>query len=198
MYCIVSEHKLRQSEYRGKFWRGALLNIKAVHTEEMPFIVCAIPSTAFGSLELNRLINYMNYVNRERMQDDDGRAFMLCKAMGTANGVTYQIVARGGAGQTRDDGEFPQRRMSLIAPEQVDDQRLSYFNEPTRHILATRAAPVDAPVDAQFDALTMFYQNASLRYNAVEFDKFKRELGHHYETARDLETFRTVITETYE
>ena len=194
MYCIVSERQLRQSEYRGKYGRGALLNIKAVHTEEMPFIVCAIPSNAFGSLELNHLINYMNYVNRECMQDDDGRAFMLCKAMGTANGVTYQIVARGGAGQTRDDGEFPQRRTSLIAPEQVDDQRLSYFNEPTRHILATRAALVDA----QFDALTMFYQNASLRYNAVEFDKFKQALGSHYETARDLETFRTVIAQTYQ
>ena len=194
MYCIVSERKLRQSEYRGKFWRGALLNIKAVHTEEMPFIVCAIPSNAFGSLELNRLIQYINYVNRDRMQDDDSRAFMLCKAMGTANGVTYQIVARGGAGQTRDDGEFPQRRMSLIAPEQVDDQRLSYFNEPTRQILATRSSPVDE----QFDALSMFYQNPTLRYNAVEFDKFKRELGHHYETARDLATFRTVIAETYE
>ena len=86
MYCIVSERKLRQSEYRGKFWRGALLNIKAVHTEEMPFIVCAIPSNAFGSLELNRLIEYINYVNRDRMQEDDGKAFMLCKAMGTANG----------------------------------------------------------------------------------------------------------------
>ena len=194
MYCIVSERKLRQSEYRGKFWRGALLNIKAVHTEEMPFIVCAIPSNAFGSLELNRLIQYMNYVNRERMQDDDNRAFMLCKAMGTANGVTYQIVARGGAGQTRDDGEFPQRRMSLIAPEQVDDQRLSYFNEQTRQVLATRSAPVDE----QFDALSMFYQNPALRFNAVEFNKFKRELGHHYENARDLETFRTVIAETYE
>ena len=194
MYCIVSERKLRQSEYRGNFWRGALLNIKAVHTEEMPFIVCAIPSNVFGSLELNRLIQYINYVNRERMQDDDGRAFMLCKAMGTANGVTYQIVARGGAGQTRDDGEFPQRRMSLIAPEQVADQRLSYFNEQTRQVLATRSAPVDE----QFDALSMFYQNPALRFNAVEFNKFKRELGHHYETARDLETFRTVIAETYE
>ena len=194
MYCIVSERKLRQSEYRGKFWRGALLNIKAVHTEEMPFIVCAIPSNAFGSLHLNRLIQYINYINRERMQDDDGRAFMLCKAMGTASGVTYQIVARGGAGQTRDDGEFPQRRMSLIAPEQVDDQRLSYFNEPTRQILATRSAPVDE----QFDALSMFYQNPTLRFNAAEFNKFKRELGRHYETARDLETFRTVIAETYE
>ena len=193
MYCIVSERKLRQSEYRGKFWRGVLLNIKAVHTEEMPFIVCAIPSNAFGSLELNRLIQYMNYVNRERMQDDDGRAFMLCKAMGTANGVTYQIVARGGAGQTRGDGEFTQRRMSLIAPEQVDDQRLSYFNEPTRQILATRSAPVDA----QFDALSMFYQNPPLRYDAVAFHEFKRGLGPHYETARDLETFRTVIAETY-
>ena len=194
MYCIVSEHKLRQSEYRGKFCRGALLNIKAVHTEEMPFIVCAIPSNAFGSLELNRLIQHINYVNCDRMQDDDGRAFMLCKAMGTASGVTYQIVARGGAGQTRDDGEFPQRRMSLIAPEQVADQRLSYFNEQTRQVLATRSAPVDE----QFDALSMFYQNPALRFNAVEFDKFKRELGHHYETARDLETFRTVIAETYE
>ena len=194
MYCIVSERQLRQSEYRGKYWRGALLNIKAVHTEEMPFIVCAIPSTAFGSLELNRLVHYINYVNRDRMQDDDGRAFMLCKAMGTASGVTYQIVARGSAGQTRDDGEFPQRRMSLIAPEQVDDQRLSYFNAPTRHLLAARAAQVDA----QFDALSMFYQNPALRFNAVEFNKFKRELGHHYETVRDLETFRTVITETYE
>ena len=194
MYCIVSERKLRQSEYRGKFWRDALLNIKAVHTEEMPFIVCAIPSNVFGSLELNRLIQYINYVNRERMQDDGGRAFMLCKAMGTANGVMYQIVARGGAGQTRDDGEFPQRRMSLIAPEQVADKRLSYFNEPTRQILATRSAPVDE----QFDALSMFYQNPALRFNAVEFNKFKRELGHHYETARDLETFRTVIAETYE
>ena len=194
MYCIVSERKLRQSEYRGKFWRGALLNIKAVHTEEMPFIVCAIPSNAFGSLELNRLIQYMNYVNRERMQEDNGKAFMLCKAMGTANGVTYQIVARGDAGQTRDDGEFPQRRMSLIAPEQVADQRLSYFNEQTRQVLATHSAPVDE----QFDALSMFYQNPTLRFNAVEFHKFKRELGHHYETARDLETFRTVIAETYE
>ena len=194
MYCIVSERKLRQSEYRGEFWRGSLLNIKAVHTEEMPFIVCAIPSNAFGSLELNRLIQYINYVNRDRMQDDDGRAFMLCKAMGTASGVTYQIVARGGTGQTRGDGEFPQRRMSLIAPEQVADQRLSYFNEPTRQILATRSAPVDE----QFDALSMFYQNPTLRFNAVEFHKFKRELGSHYENARDLETFRTVIAETYE
>ena len=140
------------------------------------------------------MIQYINYVNRDRMQDDDGRAFMLCKAMGTASGVTYQIVARGGAGQTRDDGEFPQRRMSLIAPEQVADQRLSYFNEQTRQVLATRSAPVDE----QFDALSMFYQNPTLRFNAVEFDKFKRELGHHYETARDLATFRTVIAETYE
>lgn len=193
MYCIISERQLRQSNYRGKYWRGALLNIKTTHTEEMPFIVCAIPSNAFGSLELNRLIQYINYIN-QRMQDDDGRAFMLCKAMGTASGVTYQIVARGGAGQTRDDGEFPQRRMSLIAPEQVDDQRLSYFNEPTRHILATRSAPVDA----QFDALSMFYQDTTLRYNAVEFDKFKQALGSNYETARDLETFSTVIAQTYQ
>ena len=194
MYCIVSERQLRQSEYRGKYLRGALLNIKAAHTEEMPFIVCAIPSNVFGTLELDRLIQYINYVNHN-IQDDDRKAFMLCKTMGTASGVTYQIVARStAAGQTRDNGEFPQRRMSLIAPEQVDDQRLSYFNEPTRQILATRAAPVDA----QFDALTMFYQNAALRYNAVEFDKFKQELGSHYETERDLETFRTVIAQTYQ
>ena len=194
MYCIVSERKLRQSEYRGKFWRGALLPITAVHTEDMPFILCAIPPNAFGSLELNRLIQYINYVNRDRMQEDDGKAFMLCKAMGTASGVTYQIVARGGAGQTRDDGEFPQRRMSLIAPEQVADQRLSYFNDQTRHILSTRSAPVDE----QFDALTMFYQNANLRYNAAEFNKFKRELDPHYENARDLATFRTVLASTYQ
>lgn len=194
MYCIVSERKLRQLEYRGKYWRGALLNVKAAHTEEMPFIVCAIPSNAFGSLELNRLIQYINYVNRDRMQEDDGKAFMLCKAMGTANGVTYQIVARGGAGQTRDDGEFPQRRMSLIAPEQVADQRLSYFNDQTRHILSTRSAPVDE----RFDALSMFYQNTNLRYNAAEFNKFKRALGSNYETARDLETFRTVLAQTYQ
>ena len=194
MYCIVSERQLRQSEYRGKYLRGALLNIKAAHTEEMPFIVCAIPSNAFDSLELDRLIQYINYVNRDHVQGDDSKIFMLCKAMGTASGVTYQIVARGGTGQTRDNGEFPQRRMSLIAPEQVDDQRLSYFNEPTRQILATRAAPVDA----QFDALTMFYQNAALRYNAVEFDKFKQALGAYYETERDLETFRTVIAQTYQ
>ena len=194
MYCIISERQLRQSEYRGKYWRGALLNIKAVHTEEMPFIVCAIPSNAFDSLELNRLVHYINYANRDHVQGGDSKTFMLCKAMGTASGVTYQIVARGGAGITRDDGEYPQRRMSLIAPEQVDDQRLSYFNEPTRHILATRSAPVDA----QFDALTMFYQNASLRYNAVEFDKFKQALGSHYETVRDLETFRTVLAQTYQ
>ena len=193
MYCIVSKRKLRQSEYRGKFWRGTLLSIKAVHTEEMPFIVCAIPSNVFGTLELDRLVQYINYVNHN-IQDDDSKAFMLCKTMGTASGVTYQIVARGNAGQTRDDGEFPQRRMSLIAPEQVDDQRLSYFNEQTRQVLATRSAPVDA----QFDALSMFYQNPALRFNAVEFNKFKRELGHHYETARDLETSRTVIAETYE
>ena len=194
MYCIVSERQLRQSEYRGKYGRGALLNIKAAHTEEMPFIVCAIPSNAFGSLELNRLIQYINYVNRDRHSEDEGKSFMLVKAMGTPNGVTYQIVARGGAGQTRDDGEFPQRRMSLIAPEQVADQRLSYFNDQTRHILSTRSAPVDE----QFDALSMFYQNTNLRYNAAEFNKFKRALGSHYKTVRDLETFRTVIAETYQ
>lgn len=195
MYCIVSERKLRQSEYRGKFWRGSLLNIRAAHTEEMPFIVCAIPSNAFGSLELNHLIQYINYVNRDHMQEYyEGKAFMLCKAMGTANGVTYQIVARGGAGQTRDDGEFPQRRMSLIAPEQVADQRLSYFNDQTRHILATRAAPLDE----QFDALSMFYQNANLRYNAAEFNDFNRALGSHYESSRDLATFRRVIASTYQ
>lgn len=195
MYCIISERQLRQSNYRGKYWRGALLNIKTTHTEQMPFIAFAIPSEAFsGSLELARLVAYLNYCNRERHSEDEGKSFMLVKAMGTPNGVTYQIVARGGAGITRDDGEFPQRRMSLIAPEQVDDQRLSYFNEPTRRILATRAEPVDA----QFDALTMFYQNAALRYNAVEFDKFKQALGSHYETARDLETFRTVIAQTYQ
>ena len=194
MYCIVSERKLRQSEYRGKYCRGALLNIKAAHTEEMPFIVCAIPSNAFGSLELNRLIQYINYANRDHHSEDEGKSFMLVKAMGTPNGVTYQIVARGGAGQTRDDGEFPQRRMSLIAPEQVADQRLSYFNDQTRHILSTRSAPVDE----RFDALSMFYQNTNLRYNAAEFNKFKRALGSHYETFRDLETFRTVIAETYQ
>ena len=193
MYCIVSEQQLRQSEYRGKFWRGTLLSIKAVHTEEMPFIVCAIPSNVFGTLELDRLIQYINYVNHS-IQDDDSKAFMLCKAMGTASGVTYQIVARGNAGQRRGGGEFAQRRMSLIAPEQVDDQRISYFNAPTRHLLATRAAQVDE----QFDALSMFYQNPTLRFNAVEFDKFKQALGSYYETARDLETFRTVIAETYE
>ena len=194
MYCIVSERQLRQSEYRGKYGRGALLNIKAAHTEAMPFIVCAIPSNAFGSLELNRLIQYINHVNRDRHSEDEGKSFMLVKAMGTPNGVTYQIVARGGAGQTRDDGEFPQRRMSLIAPEQVADQRLSYFNDQTRLILSTRSAPVNE----QFDALSMFYQDAALRYNAVEFDKFKRVLGYHYETARDLETFRTVLAQTYQ
>ena len=194
MYCIVSERQLRQSEYRGKYCRGALLNIKAAHTEEMPFIVCAIPSNAFGSLELNRLIQYINYVNRDRHSEVEGKSFMLVKAMGTPNGVTYQIVARGCAGQTRDDGEFPQRRMSLIAPEQVADQRLSYFNDQTRHILSTRSAPVDE----RFDALSMFYQNTNLRYNAAEFNKFKRALGSHYETFRDLETFRTVIAETYQ
>ena len=194
MYCIVSERQLRQSEYRGKYGRGALLNIKTTHTEEMPFIVCAIPSNVFGTLELDRLIQYINYVNRDRMQEDDGKAFMLCKAMGTASGVTYQIVARGNAGQRRDDGEFPQRRMSLIAPAQVADQRLSYFNDQTRLILSTRSAPVNE----QFDALSMFYQDAALRYNAVEFDKFKRVLGYHYETARDLETFRTVLAQTYQ
>ena len=193
MYCIVSEQQLRQSEYRGKFWRGTLLSIKAVHTEEMPFIVCAIPSNVFGTLELDRLVQYINYVNHN-IQDDDSKAFMLCKTMGTASGVTYQIVARGNAGQTRDDGEFAQRRMSLIAPEQVDDQRISYFNAPTRHLLATRAAQVDE----QFDALSMFYQNPTLRFNAAEFNKFKRALGRNYETVRDLETFRTVIAETYE
>ena len=194
MYCIVSERQLRQSEYRGQYVRGALLNIKTTHTEEMPFIVCAIPSNVFGTLELDRLIQYINYVNRDRHSEDEGKSFMLCKAMGTASGVTYQIVARGNAGQRRDDGEFPQRRMSLIAPAQVADQRLSYFNDQTRLILSTRSAPVNE----QFDALSMFYQDAALRYNAVEFDKFKRVLGHHYETARDLETFRTVIAETYE
>lgn len=194
MYCIVSERQLRQSEYRGKFWRGALINIKASHTERMPFIAFAIPSTAFGSLELNRLVQYLNYVNRERMQEDDGKAFMLCKAMGTADGVTYQIIARGGAGQVRDDGEFPQRRMSLIAPEQVTDQRLSYFNNQTRHILSTRAAPTDE----NFDAISMFFQNHSLWFDPAEFNKFKSTMGTHWETARDLTTLRTVLAQTYQ
>ena len=194
MYCIISEQQLRQSEYRGKYWRGALLNIKTTHTEQMPFIAFAIPSEAFsGSLELTRLVVYLNYCNRERHSEDEGKSFMLVKAMGTANGVTYQIVARGGAGQTRDDGEFPQRRMSLIALEQVADQRLSYFNDQTRHILATRAATTDS----NFDALSMFYTNNNLMFNSAELNKFKRAMGSHWE-ARDMERLRSLIEQRYQ
>ena len=187
MYCIISERQLRQSNYRGKYCRGALLNIKTTHTEQMPFIAFAIPSEAFsGSLELTRLVAYLNYCNRERHSEDEGKSFMLVKAMGTPNGVTYQIVARGGAGITRDDGEFPQRRMSLIALEQVADQRLSYFNAPTRNILSTRSAPTDS----NFDALSMFYTNNNLMFNSAELNKFKRAMGSHWE-ARDMERLRS-------
>ena len=194
MYCIVSERQLRQSEYRGKYWRGALLNIKAVHTEEMPFIVCAIPSEAFsGSLELTRLVAYLNFCNRERNSEDEGKSFMLVKAMGTPNGVTYQIVARGGAGITRDDGEFPQRRMTLIPSERENDPRRSYFNAPTRNILSTRSAPTDS----NFDALSMFYTNNNLMFNSAELNKFKRAMGSHWE-ARDMERLRSLIEQRYQ
>lgn len=193
MYCLVSERKLRGSDYRGKYWRGALLNIRAVHTEQMPFIVCAIPSEAWGSLEIQRFIVYMNHANRE-VSADDHKSFMLCKAMGTANGVTYQIIARGGAGITRDDGEYPQRRMSLIASEQVSDPRLEYFNVPTRNILATRSVPQDR----EFDSLSMFYQNANLRFDREEFARFKRAVGSHWNSARDLTSFRNVLEQTYQ
>lgn len=194
MYCIISERQLKQSEYRGKFGRGALLNIKTTHTEQMPFIAFAIPSEAFsGSLELTRLVAYLNYCNRERNSEDEGKSFMLVKAMGTPNGVTYQIVARGGAGITRDDGEFPQRRMSLIALEQVADQRLSYFNAPTRNILSTRSAPTDS----NFDALSMFYTNNNLMFNSAELNKFKRAMSYHWE-ARDMERLRSLVEQRYQ
>lgn len=192
MYCLVSERKLRGSEYRGKYWRGALLNIRAVHTEQMPYIVCAIPSEAWGTLEIQRFIAYMNHANRE-VSADDHKSFMLCKAMGTANGVTYQIIARGGAGITREDGEYPQRRMSLIATEQVADPRLEYFNAPTRHILANRAPTMDA----EFDSLSMFYQNSNLRFDREEFARFKRALGSHWNSARDLTSLRNMLEQTY-
>ena len=195
MYCIISERQLRQSNYRGKYWRGALLNIKTTHTEQMPFIAFAIPSEAFsGSLELARLVAYLNYCNRERNSEDEGKSFMLVKAMGTPNGVTYQIVARGGAGITRDDGEYPQRRMSLIASEQVSDPRLEYFNVPTRNILATRSVPQDR----EFDSLSMFYQNTNLRFDREEFARFKRAVGSNWNSARDLTSFRNVLEQTYQ
>ena len=194
MYCIISERQLRQSNYRGKYWRGALLNIKTTHTEQMPFIAFAIPSEAFsGSLELARLVAYLNYCNRERNSEDEGKSFMLVKAMGTPNGVTYQIVARGGAGITRDDGEYPQRRMSLIASEQVLEPRLEYFNAPTRNILSTRSAPTDS----NFDALSMFYTNNNLMFNSAELNKFKRAMGSHWE-ARDMERLRSLIEQRYQ
>lgn len=193
MYCLISERKLRGSEYRGKYWRGTLLNIRAVHTEQMPFIVCAIPSEAWGSLEIQRFIEYMNHANRE-VSADDHKSFMLCKAMGTANGVTYQIVARGGAGITRDDGEYPQHRMSLIASEQVSDPRLEYFNAPTRNILAMRSVPQDR----EFDSLSMFYQNANLRFDSEEFARFKRAVGSHWTSSRDLQQLRSVLEQTYQ
>ena len=193
MYCLVSERKLRGSDYRGKYYRGALLNIRAVHTEQMPFIVCAIPSEAWGSLEIQRFIEYMNHANSE-VSFDDHKSFMLCKAMGTANGVTYQIIARGGAGITRDDGEYIQRRMSLIASEQVSDPRLEYFNVPTRNILATRSVPQDR----EFDSLSMFYQNTNLRFDREEFAWFKRAVGSHWNSARDLTSFRNVLEQTYQ
>ena len=194
MYCIISERQLRQSNYRGKYWRGALLNIKTTHTEQMPFIAFAIPSEAFsGSLELARLVAYLNYCNRERHSEDEGKSFMLVKAMGTPNGVTYQIVARGGAGITRDDGEFPQRRMTLMPSERENDPRRSYFNPPTRTILSTRAAPT-AP---DFDALSMFYTNNNLMFNSAELNKFKRAMGSHWE-ARDMERLRSLIEQRYQ
>lgn len=194
MYCIISERQLRQSNYRGKFWRGALLNIKTTHTEQMPFIAFAIPSEAFsGSLELTRLVAYLNYCNRERNSEDEGKSFMLVKAMGTPNGVTYQIVARGGAGITRDDGEYPQRRMTLMPSERENDPRRSYFNPPTRTILSTREAPT-AP---DFDALSMFYTNNNLMFNSAELNKFKRAMGSHWE-ARDMERLRSLIEQRYQ
>lgn len=193
MYCLVSERKLRGSEYRGKYWRGALLNIRAVHTEQMPYIVCAIPSEAWDTLELQRFIAYMNHANH-KVSADDNKSFMLCKAMGTANGVMYQIIARGGAGLTRDDGEYPQRRMSLIATEQVSDPRLEYFNATTRNILATRYVSQDR----EFDSLSMFYQNTNLRFDREEFARFKRALGSYWNSARDLTSFRNVLEQTYQ
>ena len=194
MYCIISERQLRQSDYRGKYWRGALLNIKTTHTEQMPFIAFAIPSEAFsGSLELTRLVAYLNYCNRERNSEDEGKSFLLVRARGTPNGVTYQIVASGGAGITRDAGEFPQRRMSLIALEQVADQRLSYFNAPTRNILSTRSAPTDS----NFDALSMFYTNNNLMFNSAELNKFKRAMSYHWE-ARDMERLRSLVEQRYQ
>lgn len=194
MYCIISERQLRQSNYRGKYWRGALLNIKTTHTEQMPFIAFAIPSEAFsGSLELARLVAYLNYCNRERHSEDEGKSFMLVKAMGTPNGVTYQIVARGGAGITRDDGEFPQRRMTLMPSERENDPRRSYFNAPTRNILSTRSAPTDS----NFDALSMFYTNNNLMFNSAELNKFKRAMGSHWEE-RDMERLRSLIEQRYQ
>ena len=194
MYCIISERQLRQSNYRGKYCRGALLNIKTTHTEQMPFIAFAIPSEAFsGSLELTRLVAYLNYCNRERNSEDEGKSFMLVKAMGTPNGVTYQIVARGGAGITRDDGEFPQRRMSLMPSERENDPRRSYFNAPTRNILSTRSAPTDS----NFDALSMFYTNNNLMFNSAELNKFKRAMSYHWE-ARDMERLRSLIEQRYQ
>lgn len=194
MYCIISERQLRQSDYRGKYWRGALLNIKTTHTEQMPFIAFAIPSEAFsGSLELTRLVAYLNYCNRERNSEDEGKSFMLVKAMGTPNGVTYQIIARGGAGITRDDGEYPQRRMTLMPSERENDPRRSYFNAPTRTILSTREAPT-AP---DFDALSMFYTNNNLMFNSAELNKFKRAMGYHWE-ARDMERLRSLIEQRYQ
>ena len=194
MYCIISERQLRQSNYRGKYGRGTLLNIKTTHTEQMPFIAFAIPSEAFsGSLVLARLVVYLNYCNRECHSEDEGKSFMLVKAMGTPNGVTYQIIARGGAVITRDDGEYPQRRMTLMPSERENDPRRSYFNPPTRTILSTRSAPT-AP---DFDALSMFYTNNNLMFNSAELNKFKRAMGSHWE-ARDMERLRSLIEQRYQ
>lgn len=191
MYCLISETQLRESEYNGDYWRGSLLKVKATHNEPMPFIVCALPSEMFNHVSVERFIQYVIFANRGQSET---RNYILCKAMATPDGVTYQIIARGRAGMTRDDGEYTQRRMSLIAASQVDDNRLSYFNDNTRRVLSLRATDVTP----DFDALTMFYQDANLRYDPIELQRFKEALGNHYEGARDLDSFRQAITQTYQ
>lgn len=192
MYCIVSEASLRDSIYGrrgGGFWRGSIINIKASHDQQIPHIVAAIPSILLGATSTERLTSYIQRTNTVR-----NRSFMLCKAMGTPNGVAFQIMSRGGSQLIRPDGEYPQRRMVLIHPEKINHDDYRNFNAQTKQILSMR----DAKRNRHFDALSMYWTDPNHLFDANRLRKFEEFAGEYAtNSGTDLYLIMRGLEDTY-
>lgn len=158
MYALINTPELVQAGYGQTFKRGSIICIDCDHNNRMPFIVKTVPSSLFDRYDqglIARSILYLNSIN-----DID---LVLVKAMATTQGVAYQAMNRRCANVTRDDGEYTQRRNTMLRNVNDDTHISRHFNEATKRILSVR----DYVGSREFDAISMVFNEQQQRHDEL-------------------------------